>query len=64
MHEQRQQADLAYQQSLREQRDQEAARRIDSPEKRKHKLLQSFQRHKVQMVSFPPATAIRSCFEV
>ena len=50
MHERRQRADSQYQQTLRERIRREEARKLDSPEQRRRKLLQSFKRHKVQMV--------------
>lgn len=51
MHERRQQTDETYQQTLRERRQQRQQAKVDTPEKRTYKLLRSFQRHKVQMVS-------------
>lgn len=42
-------ADIEYQQSLAERQRQRELAKVDSPEKRTRKLLQSFERHKVQM---------------
>jgi hypothetical protein len=46
----RQESDRAYQQQVQRRLEQQAARKVECPEKRKQKLLKSFQRHKVQMV--------------
>ena len=46
-----QESDQVYQQSLREREERRKQAKIESPEKRTRKLVQSFRRHKVQMVS-------------
>jgi hypothetical protein len=46
----RQESDRAYQQQVQQRLEEQAARKVECPEKRKQKLLKSFQRHKVQMV--------------
>ena len=48
--ERRRQSDDVYRQALRERLEQEEARKKETPEQRTRKLLQSFNRHKVQMV--------------
>lgn len=46
----RQESDRVYQRRVQERLEQQAALKVESPEKRKQKLVKSFQRHKVQMV--------------
>ena len=48
--ERRRRSDDAYRAALRDRLEQEAQRRLETPEQRTRKLLQSFKRHKVQMV--------------
>ena len=48
--ERRRRSDDAYRAALRDRLEQEAQRRLETPEQRTRKLLQSFKRHKVKMV--------------
>ena len=45
-------SDAIYQQTLREREEKKKKAKIDTPAKRRAKLLKSFRRHKVQMVSY------------
>jgi hypothetical protein len=49
-HRRRVETDETFQRVLRERHELQEARKVDSPAKRKEKLLQSFRRHQVQMV--------------